>query len=188
MTYTVCSTDGEFIAVVSKEQRNRLIGCTDEGHAPRRDSAGNPIYGTRLIQAHKKRNNLYYALVDAAVIRAELKREISSTMPIAEDNRTVRRADFATDTKSGWYYELHLPHCFAYATTDASAKEHSARHFLRGKRQAHSSSTGLHLVSTTQSERFPLQAASNVVTLPKRDNVIPFPSVRTEHEPLPTAA
>jgi hypothetical protein len=179
-TYTVCSTDGEFIAVVTREQRNRLIGCTEDGLAPRHDSHGDPVFGAKLIQVHKKRDALYFALVDAAVIRAELQRDIASAFPMAEDNQTCRREAYANEKGAGWYYELHLPHSFAFLTTAASMKEQQDRHFLRAKRKMHSNLT---LVAKDKADHFPV--AQPVI----KTNVIPFPArtqPTTEH--LPEAA
>ena len=104
-TYTICTADGEFIADrVSREQINRLCGYTDEGRAIKCAENGELVFGARLIRAHKKRNYLYLALVDAAVIRAELRREFSATFRGAEDCYTVSKEFFSNDAGSGWSY------------------------------------------------------------------------------------
>jgi hypothetical protein len=188
-SYTVVTTEGEFIAVITREQRNRLVGCTDEGRAPRKDSNGNGVYNPRLITVHKKRDSLYYALVAPSVIRAEINREISTAAPVAEDNQTYRKDFYSTDKKSGWYWELHETHCFAFPTTESSARERSARMHLRAARRSHGGLTaqpsGRDIAAS-----FPLK--SNLVVMPKRSkksNVIPFPSpIRHAPEPLPDAA
>ena len=134
LPYTVCTQDGELIALVTREQRNRLKGCTPEGKAPRYGSHGEPVFDQKLIEVHARRDDVYFALVDASVIKAELNREISASCPVAEDNRTVRRVEFSNEVGSGRYFEPHEAHCFAYPTTRNCLQDQIDRYFARERR------------------------------------------------------
>lgn len=105
-TYIICTRDGEFIADrVTRQQINRLCGYTEEGRALARTTGGDLVFGPRLISAHKKRDYLYIALVDAAVIRAELLREFSENYYGAEDNKTTSKDFFSNEKGAGWCYK-----------------------------------------------------------------------------------
>jgi hypothetical protein len=134
--YTVASSDGEFIANVTREERNRLIGCTEQGTAPRYGAPdrlfpdGVPEYNQCLIRQAKSSRLLYFAIVDQSIIRAELRRHISQRVPAAEDSYTWSKTVFADPLgKSGWYFELNERRSFGYPTTVASANEHYERTF-----------------------------------------------------------
>jgi hypothetical protein len=136
--YTIVSDDGEFIATCSREERNRLIGCTEDGTAPRYGAPdrlfpdGVPEYNQRLIRqaSYKSSRLLYFAIVDPSIILAELRRHISQRVPAAEDSYTWSKAVFADPLgKSGWYFELNERRSFGYPTTEASATERYHRLF-----------------------------------------------------------
>jgi hypothetical protein len=132
-TYVVLDLDLKPIAVISREERNRLKGLTAEGYALKHYSPtveypdGELIFGPKLIRPHLKRDGVYVALVDPSIIRAELGRQIRPIFPVAEDNQTVRRVDFSNDKGSGQFFELIERRCFSYRTTEASACERFVR-------------------------------------------------------------
>ena len=140
---------------MTREQRNRLKGCTPDGRAPRYGSNGEPVFDQKLIEVHPKRDDIYFATVDSSIIKAELNREISAVCPIAEDNRTVRREIFSNPKGAGWYYELHEPHSFVYPTTAKSAQDRIDRHFLREQR----ASVAVIANTGPVADTFPLAAA-----------------------------
>jgi hypothetical protein len=91
------SADGRDIATrVSYEQIYRLRGYAEDGTAPGRNADGSKWYHPVLIVPHKKKSRVYVALVAAAVIQAELKREIQNRISSTEANQTTRWEQFTT--------------------------------------------------------------------------------------------
>ena len=97
------------------------MGRNEDGTAPRYGDPepplypnGAPIYNQRLVRLWKKNEMVYLAIVDPSVIQAELRRDITSRPPVAEDNTTVRRETFTNTKGSGWFYEHHNRRSFAY--------------------------------------------------------------------------
>lgn len=71
-----------------------------------------------MVIPHRKKRNLWYSLVESAVILAEVRREISNRSPIAEDNKTTRFVGWASDKAAGRYIEHHPRRSEAYLASD----------------------------------------------------------------------
>lgn len=179
-TYTVCTRDGEFIATVSREERNRLRGCNEDGRAPRYDHEGYPVYNEPLVEAHRKLSRLYFALVDASIIRAELRRELSNRIPIAEDNRTVREVEYSNENGAGRYFEHNQYRSSLFPVSREFLRDEILRKDTRPQRTA--------TLKLRHGIRRPVRPPLNkAAVMLKKAAVIEFPP-RIETLPLPEAA
>jgi hypothetical protein len=77
--------DGLYVASLTREEAKKL-------------------QDKRMVVPTRRRGNVWLALECAAIIKAELRRKISPTLPIAEDNYTIRVV--ACSQGGGCYFEL----------------------------------------------------------------------------------
>lgn len=138
------------IVEVTWAERNRLLGRTADNCAPSHDAKGHPIYNTPLIKPHPRRSHIYIALVEAAVIRAELRREIKNRVPMAEDNKTVRYVSWASDKAAGRYIEHDMRRSMAYISPDRETVNTVRRRSDNGINQTAPTSLNVPLRNTEQ--------------------------------------
>jgi hypothetical protein len=129
-TFTVWTRDRQVLSSrVSQEELYRLRGLTENGRSPFLDREGRPEVGPQLVIPHRRLRGVWIiaAGVSEDVIRAELRRKISKTVPMAEANTTVSKVHFSNEKGAGAFWQLNEGTCFHYRTTWESMQEHWQR-------------------------------------------------------------
>jgi hypothetical protein len=133
-TYSVWTRDRELLSSrVSQEELYRLRGLTEEGRAPYEDSQGRPTVGQQLVIPHRRLRGVWIlaAGVSEDLVRAELRRKISKTPPIAQANNTVQQVHFSNEKGAGIFWQLNDETCFRYRTTLQCLQERAERELER---------------------------------------------------------
>lgn len=123
MPYTIRSQDGSVVIAqaVSKEQLLWLRGLDAAGYR-RQTRFGEPV--AAMIRVSRRSDEVWLALVEESIIKAEIRREIRDTIPVAAANRTLGRVEYVDrNGRSGWYFEHRNKRAYSYLTTQASASE-----------------------------------------------------------------